>query len=158
MCAWRPRPTPAWGWFIRICDAYNIPVINLVDVPGFLPGVAQEHGGIIRHGAKMLFAYSAATVPKITMILRKAYGGSYLAMCSKELGADKVFAWPSAEIAVMGADGAAAVVFRKEIANAADPAAKREEVVEAYREEFATLFASAAHGYVDDIIDPARGK
>ena len=141
--------------FIRICDAYNIPVINLVDVPGFLPGVAQEHGGIIRHGAKMLFAYSAATVPKITVVLRKAYGGSYLAMCSKELGADKVFAWPSAEIAVMGADGAAAVVFRKEIANAADPAAKREEVVEAYREEFATPFASAVHGYVDDIIEPA---
>lgn len=141
--------------FIRICDAYNIPVINLVDVPGFLPGVAQEHGGIIRHGAKMLFAYSAATVPKITVVLRKAYGGSYLAMCSKELGADKVFAWPSAEIAVMGAEGAAAVVFRKEIAGADDPEAKRAEVVEAYRERFATPFASAAHGYVDDIIDPA---
>lgn len=141
--------------FIRICDAYNIPVINLVDVPGFLPGVAQEHGGIIRHGAKMLFAYSAATVPKITVVLRKAYGGSYLAMCSKELGADKVFAWPSAEIAVMGAEGAAAVVFRKEIAAADDPEAKRAEVVEAYRERFATPYASAAHGYVDDIIDPA---
>ena len=141
--------------FIRICDAYNIPVINLVDVPGFLPGVAQEHGGIIRHGAKMLFAYSAATVPKITVVLRKAYGGSYLAMCSKELGADKVFAWPSAEIAVMGADGAAAVVFRKEINAAPDPEAKRVEVVQAYRDEFATPFASAAHGYVDDIIDPA---
>ena len=143
------------GRFIRICDAYNIPVINLVDVPGFLPGVAQEHGGIIRHGAKMLFAYSAATVPKITVVLRKAYGGSYLAMCSKELGADKVFAWPSAEIAVMGAEGAAAVVFRKEIAGAENPEAKRLEVIEAYREKFATPFASAAHGYVDDIIDPA---
>ena len=143
------------GRFIRICDAYNIPVINLVDVPGFLPGVAQEHGGIIRHGAKMLFAYSAATVPKITVVLRKAYGGSYLAMCSKELGADKVFAWPSAEIAVMGAEGAAAVVFRKDIASAEDPEAKRAEVVDAYREKFATPFASAAHGYVDDIIDPA---
>ena len=143
------------GRFIRICDAYNIPVINLVDVPGFLPGVAQEHGGIIRHGAKMLFAYSAATVPKITVVLRKAYGGSYLAMCSKELGADKVFAWPSAEIAVMGAEGAAAVVFRRDIASAEDPEAKRAEVVDAYREKFATPFASAAHGYVDDIIDPA---
>ncbi|EPH06778.1 hypothetical protein HMPREF1531_00380 [Propionibacterium sp. oral taxon 192 str. F0372] len=146
------------GRFIRICDAYNIPIINLVDVPGFLPGVAQEHGGIIRHGAKMLFAYSAATVPKITVVLRKAYGGSYLAMCSKELGADKVFAWPSAEIAVMGADGAAAVVFRKEIENAEDPAAKRAELVEAYREKFATPFASAAHGYVDDVIDPAATR
>ena len=130
-------------------------MINLVDVPGFLPGVAQEHGGIIRHGAKMLFAYSAATVPKITVVLRKAYGGSYLAMCSKELGADKVFAWPSAEIAVMGAEGAAAVVFRRDIASAEDPEAKRAEVVDAYREKFATPFASAAHGYVDDIIDPA---
>ena len=117
-------------------------MINLVDVPGFLPGVAQEHGGIIRHGAKMLFAYSAATVPKITVVLRKAYGGSYLAMCSKELGADKVFAWPSAEIAVMGAEGAAAVVFRKDIASAEDPEAKRAEVVDAYREKFATPFAS----------------
>ncbi len=144
--------------FIWICDAYNVPVVNLVDVPGFLPGVAQEHGGIIRHGAKMLFAYSAATVPKITMVLRKAYGGSYLAMCSKELGADKVFAWPSAEIAVMGADGAAAVVFRREINTAADPDAKRLELVEAYREKFATPFASAAHGYVDDIIDPADSR
>lgn len=141
--------------FIRICDAYNVPIINLVDVPGFLPGVAQEHGGIIRHGAKMLFAYSAATVPKITVVLRKAYGGSYLAMCSKELGADKVFAWPSAEIAVMGAEGAAAVVFRKEITNAEDPEAKRTELVQAYRDQFATPFASAAHGYVDDVIDPA---
>ncbi len=141
--------------FINICNAFNIPVVNLVDVPGFLPGVAQEHGGIIRHGAKMLYAYSEATVPKITVVLRKAYGGSYLAMCSKELGADKVFAWPSAEIAVMGADGAAAVVFRKEIAGAQDPDAKRAEVVQAYRDQFATPFASAAHGYVDDIIDPA---
>ena len=141
--------------FINICNAFNIPIVNLVDVPGFLPGVAQEHGGIIRHGAKMLYAYSEATVPKITIVLRKAYGGSYLAMCSKELGADRVFAWPSAEIAVMGADGAAAVVFRKEIAAAEDPEAKRAEVVQAYRDEFATPFASAAHGYVDDIIDPA---
>jgi hypothetical protein len=110
--------------FIRFCNAFNIPVVNLVDVPGFLPGVAQEHGGIIRHGAKMLYAYSAATVPKITVVLRKAYGGAYLAMCSKDLGADKVFAWPTAEIAVMGAEGAAAVVFRKEIDAAEDPDAR----------------------------------
>jgi len=141
--------------FIRFCNAFNIPVVNLVDVPGFLPGVAQEHGGIIRHGAKMLYAYSAATVPKITVVLRKAYGGSYLAMCSKDLGADKVFAWPSAEIAVMGAEGAAAVVFRREIDAADDPAAKRDELVETYRETFSTPYMSAAHGLVDDIIDPA---
>lgn len=141
--------------FIDICDAYNIPIVNLVDVPGFLPGVAQEHGGIIRHGAKMLYQYANATVPKITVVLRKAYGGSYLAMCSKEMGADKVFAWPSAEIAVMGAEGAAAVVFRKEIEQAEDPTTKRAELVQAYRDQFATPFASAAHGYVDDIIDPA---
>jgi len=141
--------------FIRFCDAFNIPLVVLCDVPGFLPGKSQELSGIIRHGAKLMYAFSEATVPKITVVLRKAYGGSYLAMCSKELGADKVFAWPSAEIAVMGAEGAAAVVFRKEIASAEDPAAKRAEVVDAYREKFATPFASAAHGYVDDIIDPA---
>ena len=101
--------------FIRFCNAFNIPLVTLVDVPGFLPGVQQEYGGIIRHGAKMLFAYSAATVPKITVILRKSYGGAYLAMCGKDLGADRVFAWPTAEIAVMGAEGAAEIVFRKEI-------------------------------------------
>ncbi len=141
--------------FIRFCNAFNIPLVNLVDVPGFLPGVSQEHGGIIRHGAKMLFAYSAATVPKITVVLRKAYGGAYLAMCSKDLGADKVFAWPSAEIAVMGAEGAANVVFKREIAAAEDPDAKREELVEEYRETFSTPFVAASRGLVDDIIDPA---
>ena len=108
--------------FIRFCNAFNIPLVTFVDVPGFLPGVEQEHGGIIRHGAKMLFAYSAATVPKITVILRKAYGGAYMAMCSKDLGADRVFAWPTAEIAVMGAEGAAEIVFRKEIEAAEDKA------------------------------------
>ena len=117
---------------IRFCNAFNIPIVTLVDVPGFLPGVAQEHGGIIRHGAKMLYAYSAATVPKITVVLRKAYGGAYLAMCAKDLGADQVFAWPTAEIAVMGAEGAAAVVFRREIDAAEDPAARRAELVERY--------------------------
>ena len=107
--------------FIRFCNAFNIPLLTLVDVPGFLPGVQQEHGGIIRHGAKMLFAYSAATVPKITVVLRKAYGGAYLAMCCKDLGADRVFAWPTAEIAVMGAEGAAEIVFRNEIAGGRRP-------------------------------------
>ena len=111
--------------FIRFCNAFNIPLVTFVDVPGFLPGVQQEYGGIIRHGAKMLFAYSAATVPKITVILRKAYGGAYLAMCGKDLGADRVVAWPTAEIAVMGAEGAAEIVFRKEIDAAEDKGAKR---------------------------------
>jgi len=140
---------------IRFCNAFNIPIVTLVDVPGFLPGVAQEHGGIIRHGAKMLYAYSAATVPKITVVLRKAYGGAYLAMCAKDLGADQVFAWPTAEIAVMGAEGAAAVVFRREIDAAEDPAARRAELVEEYRETFSTPFVAAARGLVDDIINPA---
>ncbi len=140
--------------FVRFCNAFNIPIITLVDVPGYLPGVTQEHGGIIRHGAKMLFAYSAATVPKITVVLRKAYGGAYIAMASKDLGADKVLAWPTAEIAVMGAEGAAAIVFRKEIAAADDPEARRAELVEEYRDTFATPFMAASRGLVDDIIDP----
>ena len=140
--------------FIRFCNAFNIPLVTLVDVPGFMPGVAQEHGGIIRHGAKMLYAYSAATVPKITVVLRKAYGGAYLAMCSKDLGADQVFAWPTAEIAVMGAEGAASVVFKREIDAAEDPAAKRVEMVEEYRETFSTPYMAAARGLVDDVINP----
>lgn len=140
--------------FIRFLNAFNIPIVTLVDVPGYLPGVAQEYGGIIRHGAKMLYAYSAATVPKLTVVLRKAYGGSYLAMSAKDLGADRVFAWPTAEIAVMGAEGAAAVVFRKEIAAAEDPEAKRAELVEEYRNTFATPFMAASRGLVDEIIDP----
>lgn len=141
--------------FVRFCNAFNIPLVTLVDVPGFLPGVAQEHNGIIRHGAKMLYAYSAATVPKITVVLRKAYGGAYLAMCSKDLGADKVFAWPTAEIAVMGAEGAAGVVFRREIEAAEDQDARRAELVEEYRETFSTPYMAASRGLVDDIIDPA---
>ncbi len=116
--------------FIRFCNAFNISLLTFVDVPGFLPGVQQEHGGIIRHGAKMLFAYSAATVPKITVILRKCYGGAYLAMCGKDLGADRVFAWPTAEVAVMGAEGAADIVFRKEIQEATDKNAKRAELID----------------------------
>lgn len=144
--------------FIRFCNAFNIPLLTLVDVPGFLPGVAQEHNGIIRHGAKMLYAYSAATVPKITVVLRKSYGGAYLAMCGKDLGADRVFAWPTAEIAVMGADGAANIVFKKEIAEADDPDAKRAELVRLYRETFATPFMAASRRLVDDIIDPAETR
>lgn len=144
--------------FVRFCNAFNIPLLTLVDVPGFLPGVAQEHNGIIRHGAKMLYAYSAATVPKVTVVLRKAYGGAYVAMCSKDLGADRVFAWPTAEIAVMGAEGAAEIVFRREIAEADDPAARRAELIEEYRETFSTPYVAASRGLVDDIIDPARTR
>jgi methylmalonyl-CoA carboxyltransferase large subunit len=141
--------------FVRFCNAFNIPLLTLVDVPGFLPGVQQEHDGIIRHGAKLLYAYSAATVPKITVVLRKAYGGAYVAMCSKDLGADKVLAWPTAEIAVMGAEGAAEIVFRREIASADDPGTRREELVEEYRSAFSTPYVAAARGLVDDIIEPA---
>ncbi len=144
--------------FIRFCNAFNIPLLTLVDVPGFLPGVAQEHNGIIRHGAKMLYAYSAASVPKVTVVLRKAYGGAYVAMCSKDLGADRVFAWPTAEIAVMGAEGAAEIVFRREIADADDPAARRAELIEEYRSTFSTPYVAASRGLVDDIIDPARTR
>jgi methylmalonyl-CoA carboxyltransferase large subunit len=141
--------------FIRFCNAFNIPLITFVDVPGFLPGVEQEHGGIIRNGAKLLFAYSAATVPKIQVILRKSYGGAHLAMCSKDLGADRVFAWPTAEVAVMGAEGAVEVVFRKEVQEAADQAARRAELIEKYRSTFATPYVAAGRRLVDDIIEPA---
>jgi methylmalonyl-CoA carboxyltransferase large subunit len=141
--------------FVRFCNAFNIPLITFVDVPGFLPGVEQERGGIIRHGAKLLFAYSAATVPKITVVLRKAYGGAYIAMCCKDLGADRVVAWPTAEIAVMGAEGAAEIVFRREIDAAADKAARRQELVDEYREAFSNPFVAAGRRLVDDIIDPA---
>ena len=146
------------GRFISICDSYNIPLLTFVDVPGFLPGTQQEYGGIIRHGAKMLYAYSEATVPKITVVIRKAYGGSYLAMCSKDLGADMVLAWPSAEIAVMGPDGAANIIFKKEIEAAEDPAAARKEKLEAYRAEFATPYQAAKRGFVDDVIEPAETR
>lgn len=141
--------------FIRFCNAFNIPLVTFVDVPGFLPGVQQEYGGIIRHGAKMLFAYSAATVPKVTIILRKAFGGAYLAMCGKDLGADRVFAWPAAEVAVMGAEGAAEIVFKREIDAAVDKAAKRREMIEEYREAFSTPYVAAGRRLVDDIIEPA---
>jgi methylmalonyl-CoA carboxyltransferase large subunit len=144
--------------FIRFCNAFNIPLVTFVDVPGFLPGVEQEYGGIIRHGAKMLFAYSAATVPKVTIILRKAYGGAYIAMCCKDLGADRSYAWPTAEIAVMGAEGAAGIVFRKEIEAAVDKKAKRAEMIEQYREAFANPTVAAGRRLVDDIIEPSMTR
>jgi methylmalonyl-CoA carboxyltransferase large subunit len=141
--------------FIRFCNAFNIPLVTFVDVPGFLPGVQQEHGGIIRHGAKLLFAYAAATVPKIQVILRKSYGGAHVAMCSRDLGADRVYAWPTAEVAVMGAEGAVEIVFRKEMEQAADKAARRAELIETYRSTFATPYVAAGRRLVDDIIEPA---
>src|SRR5208337_102815 len=144
--------------FIRFCNAFNISLLTFADVPGFLPGVQQEHGGIIRHGAKMLFAYSAATVPKITVILRKCYGGAYLAMCGKDLGADRVFAWPTAEVAVMGAEGAAEIVFRKEIQEATDKPAKRAELIERYREAFSNPYVAAGRRLVDAIIEPSTTR
>ena len=144
--------------FIRRCDAFNIPLLTIEDVPGFLPGTDQEYGGIIRHGAKMLYAYCEATVPKVTLILRKAYGGAYIGMCNKELGADMVMAWPSAQIAVMGAEGAANIVFKNDISKAADPVAKRQEKVAEYEEKFNNPYRAAEMGYVDDIIEPATSR
>ena len=144
--------------FIRFCNDFNIPVVTLVDVPGFLPGIDQERGGIIRHGAKMLFAYSSCTVPKITVVTRKSYGGSYLAMCSQEMGADFVYAWPTAEIAVMGAAGAVNILYSKEIEKADDPNAKRAELVAAYREEFASPYVAASRGYITDVIEPSQTR
>lgn len=144
--------------FIRFCDAFNIPLISLVDLPGYLPGVDQEHAGVIRHGAKLLYAYSEATVPKVTLILRKAYGGGYIAMCSRHLGADFVFAWPTAEIAVMGSEGAANIIFRKEIAAAADPEAMRAEKIQEYTDKFANPFIAARDGHVDAVIEPQETR
>jgi acetyl-CoA carboxylase carboxyltransferase component len=142
--------------FIRFCDAFNIPLLTLSDVPGYLPGVGQEHGGVIRHGAKLLYAYSEATVPKMTVIVRKAYGGAYIAMCSRHLGADMVFALPTAEIAVMGPSGAANIIFRKEIADAPNPDEVRQQKIEEFRDRFANPYVAAARGFVDDVIDPAE--
>ncbi len=145
------------GRFIRTCDAFNIPLLNLVDVPGFLPGIDQEYGGIIRHGAKMLYAYSEATVPKVTLIIRKAYGGgAYLAMCSKDLGADQVFAWPNAEIAVMGPDGGAAnIIFKNDIKDSKDPAKTKQEKIKEYRDTVANPYIAAQRGFIDDVIAPS---
>jgi acetyl-CoA carboxylase carboxyltransferase component len=144
--------------FIRFCNAFNIPLVTFVDVPGFLPGVDQEFGGIIRHGAKMLFSFSATTVPKITIVVRKAYGGAYLAMSAKSLGADRVTAWPTAEIAVMGGEGAVSVLFKDEIKNAEDPRAKRAELIEQYRQEFASPYPAANVGMVDSVIEPKQTR
>jgi acetyl-CoA carboxylase carboxyltransferase component len=144
--------------FIRFCDCYNIPMITFVDVPGFLPGSKQEHGGIIRHGAKLLFAYSEATVPMVTVIVRKAYGGAYDAMCSKHIGCDVNFAWPTAEIAVMGAEGAANIIFKREIEAAEDPEAKREEVVHSYIQQFSNPYKAAELGFVDAVIHPCETR
>lgn len=144
--------------FIRFCDAFNIPLVTLVDLPGYLPGVDQEHAGVIRHGAKLLYSYSEATVPKITLILRKAYGGGYIAMCSRHLGADFVFAWPSAEIAVMGPEGAANIIFRKEIMSAKNPDEMRKLKVQEYTEKFANPYVAAANGYIDAVVKPEETR
>lgn len=144
--------------FVRFCDAFNIPVLTLVDTPGYLPGVTQEYGGIIRHGAKVLYAYAEATVPKLTVITRKAYGGAYLAMCSRSLGADMAFCWPTAEIAVMGPEGAANIIFRRDIQEAPDPQAMRRQKVKEYREQFAHPYITAARGYVDAVIVPRETR
>lgn len=140
--------------FVRFCDSFNIPIVTFTDVPGYLPGVNQEHNGIIRHGAKLLYAFSEATVPKINVIVRKAYGGAYIAMNSKHLGADMVFAWPTAEIAVMGPSGAANIIFKKDIANSSDPITTRQEKIQEYTDKFANPYVAAARGYVDDVIEP----
>jgi acetyl-CoA carboxylase carboxyltransferase component len=141
--------------FVRMCNVFNVPLITLVDVPGFLPGVEQERGGIIRHGAKMLHAFASCTTPKVTVILRKAYGGSYLAMCSQEMRADMVYAWPSAEIAVMGAEAAVKILYRKEIEQATDRKEKAAELAQDYRDKFASPYAAASNFYITDVIDPA---
>ena len=144
--------------FVRFCDCFNIPIVTFEDVPGFLPGVTQEHGGIIRNGAKLLYAYCEATVPKITIITRKAYGGAYDVMSSKHIRGDISYAWPSAEIAVMGPDGAVNIIFRKQIAEADDPDAERARLVQEYRDTFANPYVAAARGYIDDVIDPRQTR
>ena len=144
--------------FIRFCNVFNVPLVTLVDVPGFMPGVQQERGGIIRHGAKMLFAYASATVPKITVILRKAYGGAYLAMCSSDMGADFVYAWPCAEIAVMGAEGAVKILYKREIAAAKDPQVAEKELVAEYREKFCSPYEAARKAMITDVISPEETR
>jgi len=144
--------------FVQFCDSFNIPLVTFCDSPGFLPGVDQEHRGVIRHGAKVLYSYSNATVPKIQIITRKAYGGAYIVMSSKVMGADISFAWPSAEIAVMGPEGAANILYRKQIQEAEDPAAERKKIVEEYRKKFLNPYAAAADGFVDDVIEPRETR
>ena len=144
--------------FIRFCDAFNIPLITFEDVPGFLPGVHEEHGGIIRNGAKLLYAYCEATVPKITVITRKAYGGAYDVMSSKHIRGDMNYAWPTAEIAVMGPEGAVNIIFKAEIAKAKDPAKLRQKLIKEYRDKFSNPFIAAERGFLDDIIEPATTR
>lgn len=146
------------GRFVRTCDAFNIPLVTFVDVPGFMPGTDQEYGGIIRHGAKLLYAFCEATVPRLTVVTRKAYGGAYLVMNSKSIGADLAFAWPTAEIAVMGPQGAVEVIYRKDIQSASNPTKRRDELVGDYTEKYATPYIAAERGYVDDVIDPAETR
>ncbi|MBN2634400.1 MAG: methylmalonyl-CoA carboxyltransferase, partial [Bacteroidales bacterium] len=144
--------------FIRYCDAFNIPLITFVDLPGYMPGADQEYAGVIRHGAKVLYSYSEATVPKLTVILRKAYGGGYIAMSSRHLRADFVFAWPLAEIAVMGPEGAANIIFRKEILSSDDPESTRRQKIEEYKQKFANPYVAASRGYVDAVIEPSETR
>jgi acetyl-CoA carboxylase carboxyltransferase component len=144
--------------FIRFCDCFNIPIVTFEDVPGFLPGISQEHGGIIKEGAKLLYAYCEATVPRLTVITRKSYGGAYCVLSSKQVGGDLNLAWPSAEIAVMGPEGAVNIIYRKEIAEAKDPETLRAKLVEEYREKFANPYVSAERGYVDEIIEPRETR
>lgn len=144
--------------FVRMCDAFNIPLVTLVDSPGFLPGVDQEHRGVIRHGAKVLYAYAEATVPKISIVTRKAYGGAYVVMSSKYMGTDINFAWPSAEIAVMGSEGAVNILYRKQIQEAEDSQAEREKLTEQYRVQFLNPYASAEQGYIDEVIEPRETR
>ena len=144
--------------FVRFCDSFNIPIITFEDVPGFMPGTHQEHNGIIRAGAKLLFAYCEATVPKLTVITRKAYGGAYIVMSSKHIRGDVNFAWPTAEIAVMGPDGAVSIVFRKELEKADDPVKRKAELVTEYREKFANPFIAAERGFLDDVIEPKETR
>jgi propionyl-CoA carboxylase beta chain len=144
--------------FVRFCDCFNIPLVTFVDVPGFLPGVRQEHGGIIRHGAKLLYAYCEATVPKITVITRKAYGGAYDVMNSKHVRGDINYAWPTAEIAVMGVDGAVSIIFKDQIEQSEDPEATRRQLVADYQQKFANPYVAAARGFIDDIIEPRQTR
>jgi acetyl-CoA carboxylase carboxyltransferase component len=146
------------GRFVRFCDAFNIPIVTFVDVPGFLPGVAQEHGGIIANGAKLLYAYCEATVPKVTVITRKAYGGAYDVMSSKHIRADVNYAWPTAEIAVMGPEGAVNIIYKSELSETPDPESRRQQLVEHYREQFANPYIAAARGYIDDVIEPSETR
>jgi acetyl-CoA carboxylase carboxyltransferase component len=144
--------------FVRTCDAFNIPIVTFVDVPGFMPGTDQEYGGIIRHGAKLLYAFCEATVPRISIITRKAYGGAYVVMNSKSIGADLAFAWPTAELAVMGASGAVEIVHRRDLAGSDNPEVLRKELIEEYEERYANPYIAAERGFIDDVIDPAETR